>query len=275
MIPQKLYGITGHPLGQTMSPLLHNWAFAEHDIEAAYMAFPVTPERLADFITSVRTLPLSGVSVTIPHKEAVMAHLDQISVRAQTAGAVNTLYWDNGKLSGDNTDIAGFLAPLQTQAALRTFSCALLLGAGGAAKAVLAGLQELGVPDIVVANRRHERAETLADEFAVKTVPWEARNTVGADLIINATPLGMYGANVQESPFNEKDFRACAQHGTAYDLVYNPLQTRFLAEAVQAGWQTIDGLHMFCGQGIEQFRIWTGIQLSDTAVRHCIANNLR
>ncbi|UZP66418.1 shikimate dehydrogenase [Desulfovibrio mangrovi] len=269
-IPEKLYGIIGHPLGHTMSPALHNWGFERCGIAAAYMAFPTPPEKLADFIAAFRTLPLSGASVTIPHKETVMPLLDGITPLAQTVGAVNTLFWDKGRLMGDNTDITGFLSPLRQHA--DRIGSALVLGAGGAAKAVLAGLRELGVADVGIANRSQERAVAVAEPFGATVVPWEERTAVKADLIINSTPLGMSGDKVEETPCPQAAF--AGRSGIAYDLVYNPLRTRFLAEAEAAGWQTLDGLHMFAAQGMEQFRIWTGVDLPLEDVRERIRSIL-
>lgn len=268
-IPEQLYGIIGHPLGHTMSPALHNWGFARCGIRAVYMAFPLPPEKLADFVTAFRTLPLSGASVTIPHKEAVMPLLDGVTGRAQAVGAVNTLFWEQGRLMGDNTDVAGFLAPLRKRAG--TVRKALVLGAGGAAKAVLAGLNELGVGEVLIANRARERAEAVAAPFGAAVVPWEDRAGTGADLVINSTPLGMAGENAGRTPYPAEGF---AGIGLAYDLVYNPLHTRFLAEAQAAGWETLDGLHMFAAQGAEQFRIWTGEELPLGDVRQRIAEYL-
>ncbi|MFV0422596.1 shikimate dehydrogenase [Oleidesulfovibrio sp.] len=268
-IPAKLYGIIGHPLGHTMSPLLHNWGFELLKEDAAYMAFPVTPEALPEFIRSVRTLPVSGLSVTIPHKQAIMPLLDSITPRAQTAGAVNTVFWHDGKLTGDNTDVTGFLQPLLPMKG--RFTHALVLGAGGAANAVLTGLAELGVPLVTISNRNEERALSLAKRFRIASLPWEERHVETADLIINTTPLGMSGESVHNSPVTDDFFASTLAHAVAYDLVYNPLETRFLAQAKHAGRSTIDGLSMFVAQGAEQFRIWRGKELPFDEARALIA----
>ncbi len=266
-IPEKLFGIIGHPLGHTLSPALHNWGFAQFQLPAVYMAFPLPPERLADFLTAFRTLPMQGASVTIPHKEAVMPLLDEVAPRARTVGAVNTLYWKGERLIGENTDVAGFLAPLRAvRAPLRRV---LVLGAGGAARAVLAGLtecaDELGVEQVLLTNRSPERACALAAPFGTQVVPWEARTQTGANVLVNCTPLGMAGDNEAQTPWPAASFGP--QGGLAYDLVYNPLRTRFLREAQAAGWQTLDGLHMFVAQGVAQFRLWTGCELAADAAR--------
>ena len=198
MIPEKLYGIIGYPLGHTMSPVLHNWGFERMGVKAVYMAFPTPPEGLAAVVAAVRALPVSGLSVTIPHKEAIMAMLDRVSPLAERTGAVNTVVWEEGRLVGHNTDVVGFLAPMLSLGI--TPRSALVLGAGGAAKAVLAGLKDLNVTDIMLANRDMRRAENLAEQFGVNLVAWERRDTVDAHLVVNTTPLGMAGKAVDESP---------------------------------------------------------------------------
>lgn len=263
IIPQKLYGIIGYPLGHSQSPLFHNWAFQQAQLPAAYLAWPTSSLKLPDFIKAVRTLPITGLSVTIPHKEAVLPLLDQVTEAARQVGAVNTLFWKNGELWGDNTDILGFTAPLQG----KSFDKALVLGAGGAARSVLTGLKILGVAHIVVSNHNDSRAEALAHEFEVDSVPWEKRTSVHADILINTTPLGLKGLRVGESPYPAEAFAAsfAADSGRtslnprlAYDLVYNPLRTCFLQSASAVGWDTQDGLDMFVAQAQEQFRLWTG-----------------
>lgn len=227
--PEKLYGIVGHPLGHSLSPRLHNAGFARTGWPGAYFAWPVPPERLPDFINTVRLLPVHGVSVTIPHKEAVIPLLDRLTPRARAVGAVNTLYWDGDALCGDNTDVPGFLAPLQNHPPI---TAALVLGAGGAARGVLAALRERNIPRIAVANHNADKAATLAAAFDAEALPWAERGLWGADMVVNATPLGMRGARLEETPFPAQGFTG---QGLAYDLVYNPLETRFLREATLAG----------------------------------------
>ncbi|MBU1002490.1 MAG: shikimate dehydrogenase [Proteobacteria bacterium] len=251
---KRLYGIIGHPLGHTMSPALHNWAFGELGIAGEYRAFPTPPEELSEFMAQVRELPLSGLSVTIPHKLAVGNFLDGVSERVSKVGATNTLYWQGKRLLGENTDVYGFMAPL-TQLATRPKS-ALVLGAGGAARAVVAGLLEIGVPEIVISNRNAHKAEGLAAEFAVSVQDWDERSGFETELIINSTPLGMLGERVGQNPLPEG--LCLSPHQTLYDLVYNPVRTKFLQQGEAQGCRTIDGLTMFVHQAVEQFRLWTG-----------------
>lgn len=262
LLPQQLFGVIGWPLGQSLSPLLHNTGFQALDIPAVYMAWPVEPDRLAAFMDSLRILKIRGLSVTIPHKISVMARLDNMSEAAALAGAVNTLFWRDDDLCGENTDVAGFLAPLR-DLPLDDMD-ALILGAGGAAHAVGAALKLSGCPQARIASPGNKRQYPLAERFGFTAIPWEERYQMPATLVINATPLGMHGDLEGETPY---DFARAPQvaSGHAYDLVYNPLRTRFLAEAAKAGRRCISGLAMFYGQGNAQFRLWTGRDLPEAA----------
>jgi shikimate dehydrogenase len=264
------FGIIGWPLGHTMSPALHGWGFARLGIDAVYEAWPLKPEGVADFIRRVRTEPVSGVSVTIPHKRAVMDHLDRLTDRAKAVGAVNTLYWDGDLLCGENTDVAGFMAPLAKRAALP--DSALVLGAGGAARAAVVGLRELGVADVMVSNRTPDKAQSLTRELSARAVAWEARMDQGAGIVCNTTPLGMSGELEDVSPWASDRF----QPGLiAYDIVYNPLRTRFLREAEAAGCETISGLEMFLHQGLAQFALWTGRAMDEAGARALLLSILQ
>ena len=260
-LPQKLYCVIGWPLAQSLSPLLHNTGFQQLGLASIYLQFPISPLDLPRFLDSVRLLPIAGCSVTIPHKTTVIPYLDAISPEAKRIGAVNTLYWQDNQLIGENTDYTGFLAPLAGYE-LSSMSV-LLLGAGGAARACLCGLKECLAKKIFIATPSNSRHLPLAEEFAVEGISWQERYGVQADLIINATPLGMHGSHEDESPY---DFSQSA-HKTklAYDIVYNPLETRFLREAAEQGIEVISGRTMFFEQGNAQFRLWTGQNLPNEA----------
>jgi shikimate dehydrogenase len=270
MIPERVFGIIGHPLGHTMSPLLHNWGFTRMGVKAAYVAFPTPPERLGAFIQAVRILPVAGLSVTIPHKETVIPLLDGVSALSTATGAVNTLVWEDGMLIGHNTDVVGFVSPLLEREHIP--ASALVLGAGGAAKAVLAGLRDLGVRDVTVANRNFERATALAAQFGANAVEWVRRSSVDAHLVVNSTPMGMAGKAQTDSPLPQEYW---TPGHLAYDLVYNPHETVFLRQARQAGSATIDGLSMFAAQGAAQFKLWTGLDLPTGEVKHLLASALK
>lgn len=265
----KQYGIIGWPLGHTMSPTLHNWGFRQLDWDGEYSAFPLEPDNVSAFIERVRSEPIFGMSVTIPHKRTVMDLLDRISDRAQAVGAVNTLYWDDDVLCGENTDVLGLIAPLKKLDALPT--SAMVLGAGGAARAAVAGFQELGIDTIAVSNRTGARAEELAEDFGIRAVAWDRRMDEAPGLICNTTPLGMSGDMEDLTPWDGDCFPAGC---IAYDIVYNPLETRFLRAAKEAGCATISGLEMFLHQGLAQFRLWTGQDMDENGARRLLLETL-
>ncbi len=263
----QLFGIIGYPLGHSKSPVLHNWAFAQLHYGAAFVPWAIEPTKLTQFIESMHLLHIAGACVTIPHKEKVVPLLDGMSEQARSVGAVNTLYWNEDRLYGENTDVYGFMLPLQ-QHTLDTKAHCLVLGAGGAAKAVVVGLKMLGFEHIYISSHSNNRAIDMANTFGLHCIAWEERAKLEAQYIINTTPLGMLGDNVHLSPYPEEAFmRAKAQVCLAYDLVYNPLETKFLRMAKAAGWQTQDGLDMFVGQALRQMHIWTGRSTDFQATR--------
>ena len=231
----------------------------------AFYAWPLLPERLTEFIHMARALPIHGLSVTIPHKTAVLPLLDGLTAEAQAVGAANTLFWRDNKLWGHNTDVAGFLAGLDSfRNRPGKLASALVLGAGGAACAVLYALRSLGVPQIRLAARNEQTGAALAARFNAQFTPWENRSSSPAQLVVNTTPLGMAGSTGEnETPLSAPEFVALAEDFPpaaclAYDLVYNPRQTPFLYAAAAAGWGTQGGLTMLAAQGLAQFELWTG-----------------
>jgi shikimate dehydrogenase len=265
----KIFGIIGWPLGHTMSPTLHNWGFGELDIDATYQAWPLETENVAAFMDRVRAEPLTGISVTIPHKQTVMDYLDHLTDRAKAVGAVNTLYWNGNKLCGENTDVIGMVSPLKKLETLP--DSAMILGAGGAARAAVVGLQEMGIGNIFISNRTQEKGEAIAAAFSIKSVAWNKRMNESPSLIINTTPLGMSGSMEGLTPWNADWF---PEKSIAYDLVYNPLETCFLKEAKAAGCKTISGLEMFLHQGLAQFKLWTGQEMHEKEARSLLLTAL-
>lgn len=262
-LPKNLYGVIGWPLGQSLSPLMHNTGFQTLGLDGVYLAWPVAEDQLQAFIESLRLLKIKGLSVTIPHKIAIMALLDNMSEAAALAGAVNTLFWRDNELYGENTDVTGFLQPLSD---LRLESMdVLLLGAGGAAHAAAAGLRLAGCRQVRVASPGNKSQYHLAERFSFMPISWEERYARPATLIINSTPVGMHGALEALTPYDFAQAPA-VNHGYAYDLVYNPVETVFLKEALNNGRQCISGLEMFIGQGNEQFKLWTGENLPEAAI---------
>ncbi len=260
--PFKMYGIIGFPLNHTFSPRLHTAAFRDLGISAALSPWPVPPEKLPVFMEAFRLLDIQGACVTIPHKQTVIPYLDALTDRARSLGAVNLIYRQEGRICGDNTDLPGFLVSLKDQPPAAG-SRALLLGAGGVARAVAVGLLSLGFADITVTSPTAERSAALARAFDLKVVPWERREEAPADLVVNATPLGQQGGHEGETGYRAEWF--AGRPGLAYDVVYTPAETRFLRDARAAGWRTVGGMDMFLGQAEAQFFIWTGRHLPESA----------
>lgn len=246
-----LFGIIGHPLTHTLSPVLHNWAFRKLGINASYHVWDTPAEKLTAFLAALRTLPIHGASVTIPHKETVMPLTDRLTDNARDIGAVNTLYWENDALWGDNTDVTGFMAPLLGRRAQP--GTALILGAGGAARAAVCGLHRAGWK-VLLSSRTESRADRLAHSFQAAHVPWTERHEVRPDLLVNTTPLGMSGPFQALSPWKGP----LTGISLVYDLVYNPKETLLLIQARREGVEIIHGLPMFVHQGLAQFERWTG-----------------
>jgi shikimate dehydrogenase len=245
-----------------MSPMMHNYAFSQQNIDATYRLFDVKPERLKDAVSGIRALNISGVNVTIPHKVAVMEFLDEIDEEAQQIGAVNTIVNVGGKLIGYNTDGRGYFEsllpvlsqPLETQSVL-------VIGAGGAARAIVTVLAREGVKDITIANRTVSRAEELAsvtrnisEHILTTTIEQATFDLESYHIVINTTSIGM-SPNVDHIPLSLKKLKP----GTIVsDLIYNPIQTRLLKEAEEKGAKVLDGVGMFVNQGALSFEYWTG-----------------
>jgi shikimate dehydrogenase len=245
-----LFGIIGHPVGHSLSPAMHNAAFMAMGLNAAYLAFDVTDLDAA--LAGIRGLGIKGVSVTIPHKEAVLRFLDEIDPVAHKIGAVNTIVNRSGHLSGMNTDCTGALSAIEEVIPVRGRKV-LVLGAGGAARAVCAGLADRGAA-VHVANRTPERAMALAKAFGLTWSGFERLGDIEADILINTTSIGMR-PGYNETPMAKG---LLMSFEVVMDIVYSPLKTRLLKEAEDAGCKTINGLRMLLYQAEAQFEIWTG-----------------
>ena len=265
-MPQRV-GIIGYPIGHSLSPVLQQVAFDHHRIDAAYQAWRIAPDEVADFVHGLRGPGCLGCNVTVPHKEAVIPLLDEIDPWAARAGAVNTIVNRNGRLEGYNTDGIGFLRALKEDAGSSAAGKRILvLGAGGAAKGICLALAGESVQSIVIANRTLERAQALADLLQPHGAPARAMSLEDrslqdiardADIIINCTTLGMtHGPGEKDSPLTDDQLPA---DGLVYDLVYNPPHTPLLREAQKAGVATLGGLPMLVYQGAASFELWTGL----------------
>lgn len=251
--------VIGHPIAHSRSPMIHGHWLAAHDIAGEYRAVDVAPGDLPGFLESVRRGLFSGGNVTIPHKEAVFEAVHRRDAAAGAIGAVNTLWLDNGELIGGNTDAYGFAANLDAGAPhWRAAETALVLGAGGAARAVLHALREAGIGKVTVANRSAARAGELALAFpGVKPAGLDQASALLAktDLLINTTSLGMNG-----QPPLDLDLDALQDHAIVTDIVYAPLTTPLLARAGSRGLKTVDGLGMLLHQAVPGFERWFGVR---------------
>ena len=263
----KIAGVIGWPVAHSLSPRLHGYWLQTLGIDGAYVPLPVAPENISDALRALPKLGFAGANVTVPHKEAALAAVDEVSEIANRIGAVNTLICkSDGTLYGDNTDAFGFIENLRAGApSWRPDSGrALVLGAGGAARAVITALIDAGVTEISLSNRTLARADDVAQYIGgnVAVVPWEARDTAaeGVTLLVNTTTLGMTG----KAPL-EMDIRALADDAVVTDIVYAPLQTPLLASAHARGLTTVDGLGMLLHQARPGFEAWFGVRPEVTA----------
>lgn len=253
-----LAGVIGHPIAHSRSPTLHGYWLKRYGINGHYIPMDVGQADLKDALQMLPKLGFVGINVTIPHKETVLALADIVTDRAALIGAANTLIFrKDGKIHADNTDGAGFVANLRQHAPHWNAAAgpAVLFGAGGAARAVIAALIELGVPEIRIANRTRPRAEALRADFGARlqVYDWvQAGNMLqGARLVINSTALGMTGKPDFRVPLDDLD-----PHALVTDLVYTPLMTQFLIEAQDRGAQIVDGLGMLLHQAAPGFERW-------------------
>ena len=250
--------VIGWPISHSRSPIIHGHWLAHHGLEGSYTRVPVRPEDLPAFIASLRDGAYAGCNVTVPHKETVLVLADAADATARTIGAANTLWVEAGKVHATNTDTYGFMAHLERAApGWRRDLPAVVLGAGGAARAVLHGLLAAGLPEVRLLNRSAERAVTLARHFGPRIVvgDWAERSArlAGAGLLVNTTTLGMKGAEALDI-----DLASLPAGATVYDIVYVPLQTPLLAAARARGLVAVDGLGMLLHQAVPGFERWFG-----------------
>lgn len=267
----RLYGVIANPVAHSMSPAIHNAAFRECGIDAVYLPFRV--DDVAQFIPAYQELPMDGYSVTIPHKEAVIPLLDEVEPLARRIGAVNTIVRRDGRLLGSNTDWAAAVHAIESSlaagASLRG-KTALLLGAGGASRAIAFGLAAAGCR-VFIANRTAERAVRLAADVGCESVGLADIGAVPYDILVNGTSVGMH-PRIDATPLDPSLLRPGSP---VFDSVYNPLETRLLREARKAGCRTVDGLAMFVNQAAAQFELWTGVPAPCDLMRSVVESRLR
>jgi 3-dehydroquinate dehydratase/shikimate dehydrogenase len=255
-----VYGVIADPIGHSLSPQVHNAAFQEAGANAVYVPFRVPRHELEPFIADAPKLGVRGLSVTIPHKETVVARLTQADHAVKGIGACNTMVFDGDAIAGYNTDYKAAIDSLENalgevgaEHSPLADKTALVLGAGGAARAIIYGLKRRGA-NFVVASRTFERSEQLAAKYKGRAITWGQRHGVAADILVNCTPVGMH-PNVDETPFDKHRLRPSM---LVFDTVYNPESTLLIKDARAQGCEVVTGVEMFVRQAALQFRLFTG-----------------
>jgi shikimate dehydrogenase len=272
----RLAGVIGWPIAHSRSPRLHGYWLERYAIDGAYVPLAVEPAHVAQTLRVLALAGFRGVNVTVPHKEAALAAVDVLDADARRIGAVNTVTMaPDGSLKGSNTDGIGFLAHLRASApSWNASGPAVVIGAGGAARAVVAALLGAGVSDVRIVNRTRERAEELVRSFngPTRVMPWVARHGAleGAALVVNTTTLGMTG-----QPALDLDLEALPGEACVFDCVYAPLETPLLAAARARGLAAVDGLGMLIHQARPGFEAWFGVAPEvDDGLRRFLAEGL-
>ena len=258
---EKLFAVLGDPIGHSMSPMMHNDLFSYYDIDAHYLPFQIKAENLEDAVKGLKAIGAAGFNVTVPHKSKIIPFLDEIDELALQIGAVNTVVNENGRLKGYNTDGLGFLTGLQLYVPSISGQKVLIIGAGGAAKAIYFTIAKNNPAKVDIANRTVDKAIKLVEEcpFSASSKAislQDANRDLGLyDLIIQTTMIGM-APKISESPITLTNLKKQAM---VCDIIYNPLETQLLLEAKQMGARVQNGLDMFVYQGALAFERWTGI----------------
>ena len=261
----KIYGVAGDPIQHSLSPAMMNAAFRRENLDSVYLALHA--KKIEDLVNCIREIPLHGVSITMPYKEAILEHLDNCEPLCQRIGACNTVIrGQDGKLYGFNTDVAGVVRPIEQRIHPKGAKI-LVLGAGGAARAAVFGLKERGA-EVFILNRTPATAQKLARQAQAKTIKRDDLKKLSFDVIINATPVGMGGNG---SLLNDKELNA----RLVMDMVYNPVETRLLRMAREKGLAVISGVEMFVQQGARQFEIWTGKPAPVAEMQYVVVSELK
>lgn len=265
----KLTAVIGNPIRHSLSPLLHNSFYAKEGIDAVMLAFENAS--IESLVTAIRALSIELTAVTLPHKQSIIPLLDEVDDVAKSIGAVNTVVNRGGKLKGFNTDVVGFARSIQG-VQLKNKNV-LILGAGGAARMAAYHLRQEGANIFCHNNRTMEDARALSQDFAGTPVEAEELGRVEYDLIVNATPVGMT-PNIANSPLAREYIRSGS---VVFDVIYTPLETRLMKEALEQGARAISGLNMLVEQGLEQERLWLNREIRNRGytevLREKLSNN--
>ncbi len=268
-------GLIGWPVSHSLSPIIHGYWRSTHSISGDYVPVPISPEELAEKIKKTKASGLRGFNVTVPHKQAIIPFLDVIDATAQHIGAVNTAVRDGSTWRGTNTDAYGFIAHMRDVVGDVSpyLKKVVILGAGGASRAIIVGLQEAGAKDILLLNRTKQTADILAAEFGIASGDWNERNDLleNSTLVVNTTSLGMKG-----QPPLEIDLKKTAANAAVYDIVYAPLETEILASARRLKRLAVDGLGMLLYQAQKAFEEWHGILPAvDQGLRDAVLDEIK
>lgn len=257
----RFYGLLGEKLSHSLSPEIHSFLFRQMNIEASYSLFPVPADKLAEAVSALRLLGAGGVNVTIPYKLAIIPLLDELSPEARNLGAVNTVLFRDGRAIGYNTDYAGFGMMLQRHGVEAAGKAAVVLGTGGAARIAARWLADHGAASVRLVSRRPQMIPSHFPMLSYTELP----RLPLTDILVNATPVGMFPA-VSETPLPAA---ALCRFDTVIDLIYNPLETRLLREAGEAGLKTVNGLSMLAAQAVAAQEIWQGRSLGNSVDALC------
>lgn len=273
---KKIYGVIGDPIAHSISPAIQNDAFTHQELDCIYHPFHITPENLSDAVKGMKAIGIAGFNITIPHKTAIIPYLDEVDELAATIGAVNTVSYQDGKYIGYNTDAMGFYKALSDQISNLTEKKILVIGAGGAARAIYFTLLSHGAISVDITNRTLEKAEALiADcpfekQSAALTLLQAEEKLADYDVIIQTTSAGM-SPHLDAMPFS---IRNLSEGSFVSDIIYNPLETKLLKEAKQKGADVQNGLDMLVYQAALAFQIWTGITPDTTRMKNIMRTTL-
>ena len=264
----QIYGLIGDPVEHSFSPPMMNAVFSYMNLDACYLAFQVDEKKVSEAIAGIRALNFAGVNVTVPHKSAVIPYLDEVSPLAKKIGAVNTISNVKGRLKGTNTDFSGFIRSLKTLNFSPKKKTIAILGSGGSARALVAGLADAGALRVMLHNRTAERAEKLVTEFSryfpltqLEAVSLQTIHETPLDLLVNTTTVGMFSSDLPV------DLKKCRKINLLADIIYRPSQTSLLKQAEELGINAVNGIDMLLYQGCDAFTFWTGKQAPEEVMR--------
>jgi len=255
----KKFFVIGNPIEHSLSPIVHQHWFEKNSVQATYEKKLLEVKDLKNIIKDIKNDHVTGINVTVPFKQKIIPLLDELSTVAQSTLSVNTIYKNNNKIIGDNTDVGGFQKSLTDNISNESIKSALLIGAGGVAPSIVYALKTLGIEQIFITNRTEEKIVNLQEKFGplLTKIAWEdlSKQQLNVDIVINATSLGLNNDHMIDLNFSSIDKKTIF-----YDVIYNPSETRFLQKAKKHGCHTINGMKMFLYQAQLAFKIWNQIK---------------